>query len=78
MAKARQRLSRDGEAAARPQRSRRPQLLAGLHADIDAHVKAHNDATLDELRAWLHESHGVSVSIALMWNTLMRLGLALK
>ena len=36
------------------------------------------DATLNELRAWLRDEHGVSVSMGLMWNTLARLGLTLK
>jgi transposase len=41
-------------------------------------VSQHRDATLDELRAWLREAHGVSASMGLMWNTLVRLGLTLK
>lgn len=76
--KARQRRTRDGETAARPQRSRTPRLLAGLHEVIRAHVQSHHDATLDDLRAWLREAHQVSVSVGLMWNTLARLGLTLK
>ena len=64
--------------AARPQRSRTARLLAGLHDAIAAHVRRHRDATLDELRVWLRETHGVSVSMDLMWNTLSRLGLTLK
>ena len=76
--KARQRRDRHGELSARPQVSRTPRLLAGLHDAIAARVHAHDDATLDELRAWLREAHGVSVSMGLMWNTLARLGLTLK
>lgn len=76
--KARQRRDRHGELSARPQASRTPRLLAGLHEAIAAHVRAHDAATLDELRAWLREAHGVSVSMGLMWNTLARLGLTLK
>ena len=76
--KARQRRDRHGERSARPQVSRTPRLLGGLHDAIAAHVRAHNDATLDELRAWLREVQGVSVSIGLMWNTLARLGLTLQ
>ena len=64
--------------AARPQRSRTARLLAGLHDAIAPHVRRHRDATLDELRVWLRETHGVSVSMDLMWNTLARLGLTLK
>ena len=76
--KARQRRTRDGETAARPQRSRTPRLLAGLHEVIRVHMLSHHDATLDDLRAWLREAHQVSVSVGLMWNTLARLGLTLK
>ncbi|MGA8006590.1 MAG: hypothetical protein WCA17_10855, partial [Burkholderiales bacterium] len=36
------------------------------------------DATLNELRAWLRDRHGVAASMGLMWNTLARLGLTLK
>jgi transposase len=76
--KARQRRDRLGETAARPQGSRTPRLLAGLHDAIVAHVWRHQDATLDELRARLRDAHGVSVNMGLMWNTLARLGLTLK
>jgi transposase len=41
-------------------------------------VSAQPDATLDELRAWMLASHGVSVSQGGMWNALDRLGLTLK
>ena len=76
--KARQRRDQHGELSARPQTSRTPRLLAGLHDAIAHHVQAHDEATLDELRAWLREAHGVSVSMGLMWNTVARLGLTLK
>jgi len=76
--KVRQRYLRDGDASARPQRSHTPRLLADLHDAIGTHVSQHRDATLDELRAWLREVHGVSTSMGLMWNTLSRLGLTLK
>lgn len=76
--KARQRYIREGDASARAQRSHTPRVLAGLHDAIMTHVSQHRDATLDELRAWLREAHGVSASMGLMWNTLVRLGLTLK
>jgi transposase len=76
--KARQRQERSGEVTARAQRSHTPRMLTGLHAAIAAHVAEQQDATLDELRAWLLERHGVAVSMGLMWNTLARLGLTLK
>jgi transposase len=76
--KARQRRDRDGETSARPQRSHTPRLLGGLHEAIAAHVRRQPDATLNELRAWLRDTHGVAASMGLMWNTLARLGLTLK
>ena len=51
---------------------------SAYHEAIRAAVAARPDATLDELRAWLLEAHGVSASQGGMWNTLDRLGLTLK
>ena len=52
---------------------------AGHYHDAIRHrVSAQPDATLDELRAWMLASHGVSVSQGGMWNVLDRLGLMLK
>lgn len=76
--KARQRRDRLGETTPGPQRSWTPRKLAAHHAAIAAEVRAHPDATLAELRAWLLAERGVSVSIGTMWNTLRRLGLTLK
>lgn len=76
--KARQRRDHAGETAARPQRSHVARQLAGLHDAIAAQVRAKPDTTLNELRAWLRETHGVVASMGLMWNTLVRLGLTLK
>jgi hypothetical protein len=36
------------------------------------------DVTLEELRAWLLAAHGVTASVGLMHNTLLRLGLTRK
>ena len=76
--KARQRRDRLGETAPGPQRSWTPRRLAAHHDAIAAHVPAHQDATLAELRAWLLTERGVSASIGTMWNTLRRLGLTFK
>jgi transposase len=69
---------RTGETAARLQRGHLPQKLAAYHQAIRDRVALQPDATLDELRAWLLASHGVSVSQGGMWNALDRLGLTLK
>jgi transposase len=76
--KARRRYLRDGDATARPRRSQTPRLLTDLHDAIAQHVSLCQDATLDELRAWSREAHGVSVSMGLIWTTLVRLGLTFK
>ncbi|MBV8869696.1 MAG: winged helix-turn-helix domain-containing protein [Acetobacteraceae bacterium] len=76
--KARQRRDRRGQTAPGPQRSWTPRKLAAHHDAIAAHVRAHQDATLAELRAWLLAERGVSASIGTMWNTLRRLGLTFK
>lgn len=67
-----------GEQTARPQRSHRPFKLAPLEEAIRAEVSRRPDATLEELRRWLAETHGVEVSLGAMHNTLRRLGLTLK
>lgn len=61
--KARRRREHDGERSARPQRSHTPRLLAGRHDAIAIDVQGHDEATLDELRAWVRETHGMSVSM---------------
>jgi transposase len=76
--KARQRRDRLGEMAPGPQRSWTPRKLAAHHDAIAAHVRAHQDATLAELRAWLLAERGVSASTGTLWNTLRRLGLTFK
>jgi transposase len=67
-----------GETAARPQRCHVTPKLADLHPVIRDQIAARPDATLAELRAWLLETHQVSASAGLMWNTTARLGLTLK
>ena len=67
-----------GEITARPQRSHTPPMLLDYHRAIAARLNEVPDATLAELRAWLLEEHGVTVSQGAMWNTVRRLGLTLK
>ena len=72
------RRERTGETSARPQRCHLGRALEPYSEAIRAEVAAWPDATLDELRAWLLESHGVSASQGGMWNALDRLELTLK
>jgi transposase len=67
-----------GETTARPQRCHVAGKLAAYHAEIRAQVTAVADMTIAELRAWMLETYGVSVSHAVMWETLRRLKLTLK
>lgn len=75
-ARARRRLT--GETAPRVPTNRQPPKLAPYYDAIRAEVQARPELTLNELRAWLLASHGVSVSIAVLWTTLQRLNLSLK
>jgi transposase len=76
--KARLRRQRTGETSARPQRCQLGRALEPHYEAIRAEVAARLDATLDELRAWLLDTHGVSASQGGMWNALDRLALTLK
>ena len=67
-----------GETTARAQRNQQELKLAGYHEAIQAEVERRPDLTLEEVRAWLLETHGVAASLGLMHNTLIRLGLTLK
>ncbi len=67
-----------GETTARPQRCHIPRKLTGQLATIQQQVAAHPDATIEELCAWLLETHKVSASTTLMWETLADLNLTLK
>lgn len=76
--KVRDRRRRTGETSARPQRSHTPPKLAAYEEAIRKELAARPDATLDELRTWLRETHSVSVSRSTLSTTLARLGLTLK
>jgi transposase len=68
---------RTGETSARPQCCHVPAKLSHYHAAIREQVAAKPDA-LAELRTWLAQTHQVSVSVTLMWETLAQLRLTLK
>ena len=67
-----------GETTARAQCNQQALKLAAHHEAIRAEVERRPDVTLEELRSWLLETHGVEASLGLMHNTLIRLGLTLK
>jgi transposase len=72
------RRSSTGETEARPQRNQQVLKLKDHHGLIAAEVALRPDVTLNELRAWLLATHGLSASLGLMHQTLARLGLTLK
>lgn len=53
-------------------------VLTGHEAALLVHLRANSDATLAELRRWLFEARGVSISVGALWNGLNRLGWTLK
>ena len=67
-----------GQTCALPQRNQVPPKLAGLYEAIRDEVKAHPDATIAELRAWLQQRHGVSASVGVVAATLAKLKLTFK
>jgi transposase len=67
-----------GGTEARPQRNQQTLKLAAYHEAIAAEVARQSDVTLDELRSWLSQTHGITASLGLMHKTLARLGLTLK
>ena len=72
------RRSSTGETEARPQRNQQVLKLKDHHGLIAAEVALRPDVTLNELRAWLLATHGLSASLGLMHQTLARLGLTRK
>jgi len=68
----------EGITTAKPQRCHVPPKLAPYHVAIRERVKQKPDATIAELRAWLKETHQVSVSTGVMFKTLDQLELTLK
>jgi transposase len=58
--------------------AQRKVVLAGHEAALLTHLRAQPDATLGELRRWLFETRGVSISVGALWKGLNRLGWTLK
>jgi transposase len=78
VAKAKIRLRETGERMARPFRGRPGRKLEPYFDALRARVAEVPDLTLEELRAWLGATLGVSVSIGCLWDTLNFLDLRLK
>ncbi len=62
VSKALSRRSRTGETTAKPQRCHVPRKLTGQFTAIQEYVQARPDATIEEIKAWLLQTHKVSAS----------------
>lgn len=78
VSKVRARLRELGDARPGAQRNHVPLRLTPFVDALRARIKAVPDAKLDEMRSWLQDTHDVSVSYAVMWKVVARLGLTLK
>jgi len=78
VSKARARLRVLGQATPGPQHNHVPLQLEPFSDALRAQLAAVPDAKLRDLRAWLHTTHGVSISHAVMWKVVARLGLTHK
>jgi transposase len=78
VSKATARFRLTGQRTTKPRGGQRQPILSGLEDDLRARVEAVKDTTLEELRSWLLEVHGIKISIGALWNTLDRIGLRFK
>jgi transposase len=78
VSKVRARLRKTGEATPGPQHNHVRPRLEPIYDVLRARVAEQADATIAELRAWMAQEHGITVSHPVMWQTLGRLGLTLK
>jgi transposase len=75
VSKVRGRLRDLGETTPGPQHNRVPLRLEPFSDALRAQLEAVPGAKLRDLRTWLHATHGVRVSHAVMWKAAARLGL---
>jgi transposase len=78
VSKALSRRARTGETASRPQRCHVSPKLAPVYRAIREQVASTPDMTLEELKVWLSEVHGIEASTTLIWETLDKLDLTFK
>jgi transposase len=77
VSKVRARWRETGDAAPGPQHNHVRPRLEPFYDVLRARVAEQADATIAELRGWMAQQHGVTVSHPVMWQTLGRLGLTL-
>ena len=78
VSKVRARLRELGDVRPGKQRNHVPLRLAPFVDVVRARIQTVPDAKLNDLRSWLRDTHNVSVSYAVMWKVVARLGLTLK
>lgn len=71
-------LSETGQLAAKPLPGRVRQIRPAQHPDLEAQLRAHDDATLTVQCELWHASHGVRLSRATMSRAIARLGWSWK
>lgn len=78
VSKATSRFRLTGERTTKARGGQRQAILAGQEELLGERLEAVKDATLEELRGWLLQDHGIKISIGGLWNTLDRMGLRFK
>jgi len=78
VSKASSRFRLTGQRTTKPRGGRRRPIMAGREDLLRARVEAVKDTTLEELRSWLRQEHGIEISMGALWNTLERMGLRFK
>jgi len=78
VSKATSRLRLTGQRTTKPRGGQRQPILAGREYLLGERLEAVKDTTLEELRSWLLQEHGIKISIEALWNTLDRMGLRFK
>jgi transposase len=78
VSKATSRLRRTGQRTTKRRGGQRPAILAGREELLRAQLETVKDMTLEELRSWLQQAHGIRISMGALWNTLERMGLRFK
>jgi transposase len=72
------RLRSTGQRTTKPRGGQRQAILAGREDLVRAQIEAVKDTTLEELRRWLLQEHGIKISMGALWNSLQRMGLSFK
>lgn len=67
-----------GQRTTKPRGGQREAILSGREDLVRARLETVKDTTLEELRNWLLQGHGIRISMGALWNSLQRMGLSYK